>query len=159
LLTSGEEPNVWRINHEGGIDNYADFEYPSLNRWVHFAHTYDGTTERVYADGYKIAEAERVIDLNTANDKKFSIGRWSSYGDIYFDGKVDDVRIYDCALSQANAAYLAGKTSQFSQPLELLLTPPDIAIDLFVEDPNMIDFRDFAEMGKHWGEMQVWPTW
>ncbi len=161
MLTSGEEPNVWRANHEGGPETYdIDFVYPSQNKWVHLAHTYDGTIVKVYADGNAVAA--RVLNLNTTNVKTFSIGRWTSWDqDIYFDGTVDDVRIYDCALSQANAAYIArdGDTTPFIQPLELLLTPQDIAIDLFIEDPNMINFRDVAEMGKHWGETQVWPTW
>ena len=160
LLTSGEEPNVWRINHEGGPENYdVDFEYPSKDTWVHFAQVYDGTTDKVYADGYKVAGAERVIDLNTTNEKHFSIGRWSSYGNIYFDGKVDDVRIYNYALSQPQAAYIAkGNTNTFIQPLNLLLLPhhnPDINL----YNDHTIDFKDFAKMGEHWCETQVWPTW
>jgi len=163
MLTKAEEPNVWRANHWGGPENWdIDFEYPSLNTWVHLAHVYDGTIVRVYANGCAIAEAERVLDLNTATAKNFSIGRWSySEEPNYFDGIVDDVRIYDYALSQANAAYIArnGDTTPFTQPLELLLTPHDPGINLFAEDPNMINFRDAAEMGNHWGETQIWPTW
>jgi len=160
MLTSGDEPNVWRANHEGGAPGWdIDFAYPSQNKWVHLAHTYDGTTVRVYADGNAVAE--RVLDLNTTNLKNFSIGQWTSWGDYYFDGIVDDVRIYDYALDQNEAAYIArnGDTTSFTQPLELLLTPQNLAIDLFVKDPNMINFRDVAELGKHWGETQVWPTW
>ena len=158
LLTSGDEPNVWRANHEGGAENWDfDFEYPSKNTWVHFAQTYDGTTARVYVDGYALGEAKRVVDLNTTNEKHFSIGRYSSYGSNYFDGKVDDVRIYNIALSQANAAYIAGRAT-FTQPLYLLLLPHhNPAINLY--NDSAIDFRDIAEMGKHWNETQVWPTW
>jgi len=38
-----------------------------------------------------------------------------------------------------------------------LQTPTDPNIDLYVD--GSINFKDFAEMGKLWGEEQVWPTW
>jgi len=162
MLTSGDEPNVWRANSEGGPEDWdIDFEYPSLNEWVHLAHTYDGTTVKVYADGCAIVEAERVLDLNTADAKTFSIGRWSSYEPVeYFDGLVDDVRIYSYALTQEQAAYIARSpdANAFTQPLELLLTPHDPDIDLY--DDGTINFKDFAVMAEHWGdEPQVWPAW
>ncbi len=162
MITRGTEPNQWRANHwsSGDEDCDIDFEYPSLNTWVHFAHTYDGTKVKIYLDGKAMAETELALDLNTAPAKNFSIGQWS-YSNDYFDGTVDDVRIYNYALSQANAAYIARypDANAFTQPLELLLTPQDPGINLFAEDPNMINFRDAAEMGNHWGETQIWPIW
>jgi hypothetical protein len=38
-----------------------------------------------------------------------------------------------------------------------LLTPTDPNIDLHYD--GKIDFQDFAEFGKYWGEEQVWPSW
>ncbi len=38
-----------------------------------------------------------------------------------------------------------------------LQTPPDPNINLY--DSGTIDFKDVAEMGKVWGQKQVWPTW
>jgi hypothetical protein len=155
-----EEPNIWRAQHWGADRGYdIDFTYPSLNEWVHFAHTYDGTTLRVYADGYLVGEG--VMDINTASGadaKTFAIGRWTLEPDIYsFDGIIDDVRIYNYALSQANAAFLAGRTDEFTQLLYLLLTPQNPNIDLNADD--IINFKDLAEMGSVWGDKQVWPTW
>jgi hypothetical protein len=154
------EPNDWRAQHYGGVDWDIDFTYPSQDKWMHLAHTYDGTTVKIYADGYFVAE--RAIDINTASAsaKNFSIGQW---GDYYFDGIVDDVRIYNYALSQGNVAYIAGKTSEFTQPLELLLTPANPEINLYVDRPddpnNIINFKDIAVLGNVWGEKQIWPTW
>jgi len=70
---------------------------------------------------------------------------------------MDEVQIYDRALSQGEVAWLAGLTEEFTQPLYLLLIPSDPNINLY--DDNTIDFRDIAELGKYWGEEQVWPTW
>jgi len=152
------EPNVWRAQHIGEPDWDIDFTYPSLNRWVHFAHTYDGTTVRVYADGYIVAE--RVLDINTATDpnaKTFSIGRWKFGSDsYYFDGLIDDVRIYNEVLNQNEVASLAGKTVTFTQPLHMARTS---AVDTDLYDDGTMDFKDIAELGKVWGEQRVWPTW
>ncbi len=156
------EPNVWRAQH-WGEDYDIDFTYPSLDRWVHFAHVYDGTTVRVYADGYFIPDAERVLNLDTSAEtgaKTFKIGRWSMSDPAaiyYFDGLIDDVHIYNYALDQANAAYLAGKTGEFAQPLHLLMTPTNPDIDVYGD--GTIDFKDIAEMGNVWGKEKVWPTW
>jgi hypothetical protein len=166
-LIGMEEPNQWRAQYWGGPTGWGgsetwdiDFTYPSLNTWVHFAHTYDGTTAKVYADGYLVAE--RALALDTGSKKTFKIGWWS-FTDAYFNGIIDDVRIYNCALSQGNVAYIAGKTSEYIQPLQWLLTPPNPDINLYVEDPNTnrnrINFKDLAELGNAWGDTQIWPTW
>jgi hypothetical protein len=161
------EPNVWRAQHWGEELNYdIDFTYDSLNKWVNFAHTYDGTTVRVYADGYLVGE--RAVPLDTATSgvdtRPFSIGWFGDgEGDYYFNGIVDDVRIYNRALSQAQVAYIAGKTTVFTQPLYLLLTPTNPDINLYVDrpgdPPNIINFKDMAELGNEWGNTQVWPLW
>jgi len=38
-----------------------------------------------------------------------------------------------------------------------LQAPPDPNFNLYVD--GTINFKDMAEMGKVWGETQVWPTW
>jgi hypothetical protein len=153
-LRTMDASNSWRVQQYGGAYD-MDFTYPSKNVWVHFAHVYDGATVKVYANGELVAE--RAMNLNTAGTPKpFRVGVW---GGNYFNGRIDDVRIYNYALSQAHAGYLAGRAMQYTQPLSYLLTPPDPDVDLYIETPDAIDLRDFAEFGKHWGEEQVWPTW
>jgi hypothetical protein len=147
------QTNVWRAQHWGSNWD-IDFTYPSLNTWVHFAHVYDGTTVRVYADGYLVAK--RAIALDTGSVNNFSIGWFGdSAGDYYFNGIIDDVRIYNYALSQAQAASLAGKTSVFTQPLRLLMTPTNPDIDVY--EDGTIDFRDYAVLASKWLEEVLWP--
>ncbi|MHC4736863.1 MAG: LamG domain-containing protein [Planctomycetota bacterium] len=70
-----------------------DFSYDSKNKWVHFAHVYDGTRARIYANGQLVVDEPRA--LNTTDRKTFKIGRWD---DHHFDGVIDDVRIYNYPL-------------------------------------------------------------
>lgn len=47
---------------------------------------------------------------NLTEDTDVNIGRRGTHDDRYFQGLIDDVRIYDRALSPAEVAGLAGKT-------------------------------------------------
>ena len=44
-----------------------------------------------------------------------SIGRRATSGDRYFPGAIDEVRIYDRALTDAEIAWLAGRTQPFDK--------------------------------------------
>jgi len=163
LRTQGE-PNLWIAQHwgEDWMERSCDisFTYPSMNRWVHFAHVYDhdANTARIYADGYLVGELEVGLDTFAAvnptdSDRNFGIGLWR---DGYFDGLIDDVRIYNEVLDQNEIASLAGKTVMFTQPLHMLKTP-DADSDLY--DDGTMDFKDIAKLGKEWGKKKVWPVW
>lgn len=82
--------NKWRIQY-WGID--IDFDVSSKNKWVHFAHVHDGTTTRVYANGNLVTS--KACTLATGDGKNLQVGKWETY---YFDGVIDDLRVYDSAL-------------------------------------------------------------
>jgi hypothetical protein len=68
---------------------------------------------------------------------------------------VDDVRVYNRALTQGEVAYLAGKTTAFQQRLDLLLTPQDPAINLY--NDGVIDLKDYAVIADTWLDELLWP--
>ncbi|MEM7395623.1 MAG: LamG domain-containing protein, partial [Verrucomicrobiota bacterium] len=78
--------NLWRVQLWGTPD--FDFNYPSLNRWVHITVVHDGTEGRAYADGQLVGSEASVLD--TRDNITFRIGRWR---DFYLDGIVDEMRI------------------------------------------------------------------
>jgi hypothetical protein len=98
--------NTWRAQRYGYPTYDFDGTYPSLNEWVHFALVYDGTgagnESRLYADADVIGT--QTAALNTADSPKtFAVGRWNT---SYFNGLVDDLRVYNRALTQAEIAKL-----------------------------------------------------
>jgi hypothetical protein len=101
----------WRVQYWGSAFD-VDFSYTSKNRWVHFAHVHDGSTTRVYADGQEVVNAPRT--LNTADDKTFKIGKWvcgpaaNPQWAAFFDGLIDDVRVYKRAMSADEIKSLSG---------------------------------------------------
>jgi len=68
---------------------------------------------------------------------------------------LDEVRIYDEALSQTGIGWLAGKTTTYTQPLYLLLTPRDPAIDM--NSDNTVDLKDYAVLVDMWLDELLWP--
>lgn len=70
-------------------------------KWYHVAGTYDGTTMRVYINGEEVGTAtySGVID-NGAYDLHIGRAAYTNGGTRYFDGTIDEVRIWNTAISQ-----------------------------------------------------------
>ena len=69
------------------------------NTWVHLAETYDGSTLRFYVNGTQVSSVARTGSILTSTNP-LQIGSDSIYGQ-YFNGLIDEVRIYNIALSAA----------------------------------------------------------
>jgi glucose/arabinose dehydrogenase len=67
--------------------------------WTHVAGTYDGSMLRIYVNGNLEASqpASGTLEVNTS---PLRIGG-NTYSNEFFPGRIDDVRIYDRALSEA----------------------------------------------------------
>ncbi|MEZ4884872.1 MAG: LamG-like jellyroll fold domain-containing protein [Chitinophagales bacterium] len=88
--------NNWRVQQWGtGFD--FDVTLPnSKNAWHHYCLTYDGAVTRLYYDGELVAQ--NTATLNTG-DASLLMGRWNGSS---YDGKIDEVRVWDVALQQAD---------------------------------------------------------
>lgn len=73
-------------------------------RWHHCAATFDGHAMRVYLDGRMIGELERGGTISCGGDAPGCIG--SLNGGENFQGRLDDLRIYDRALDAQEIAAL-----------------------------------------------------
>jgi hypothetical protein len=71
---------------------------PPTAAWSHLSLTFDGANLRLYVGGELIATKAAPTASPTIND--LLIGRDQVFGS-YFDGRIDEVRVYDRALSQA----------------------------------------------------------
>ncbi|HKW31115.1 MAG TPA: YDG domain-containing protein, partial [Verrucomicrobiae bacterium] len=70
-----------------------------VNLWTHLATTYDGATTRLYVNGVQVASQAQTGALATSANP-LQIGGDSIYGQ-YFKGAIDEVRVYNRALSAA----------------------------------------------------------
>ena len=71
----------------------------TANTWAHLAATYDGATMRLYVNGVQVASRAQTGAIATSTNP-LQIGGDSLYGQ-YFAGRIDEVRIYNRALSVA----------------------------------------------------------
>jgi hypothetical protein len=129
-----------------------------IDEWVHYAFVKDtpNSIMRMYRNGELVAENDEAVlpigwDKDTGNFK-FSIGgARADYTTTSYRGQIDDFRLYDYALSQAEILSLAGVSGSYTQKLIV----PDNAADIF--EDQKVNLRDFAELAAVWLEEILWP--
>ncbi len=109
-LRTLDTESTWRIQYWGGD---SDFTLDAANKWVHFAHVHDGVNTKIYANGVLLLDWAKTID--TPDTNPFQIGCYGWQND-YFDGLIDEVRVYNRALSESEALFLAGGTAPIDKP-------------------------------------------
>jgi hypothetical protein len=83
----------------GGFDYVASGTALALNTWSHVELTYDGAMLRLYVNGVQVATAARTGAIQTTTSPLW-LGGNNPYGE-HFAGRIDDTRVYNRALSQA----------------------------------------------------------
>ncbi|MBV9988516.1 MAG: HYR domain-containing protein [Chitinophagaceae bacterium] len=77
---------------------YSGSSNSKRNQWHHLAATYDGFFMRIYIDGV-LAGSQAKAGTITVNNNPLIIGGQTGYTDEYYQGKLDDIRIWNRALS------------------------------------------------------------
>ncbi len=177
---------AWRLN--GNSTNNLQFQISNTTpsgssaagstdvndgQWHHVAGTYDGASYNLYVDGILDGSMDASGSIDTWDGYFFCIGAHYKKGDErdprrFFDGLIDDVRIYDIALPESKIRQIfTFKPGRASQPRpadeqtdvarEVVLTwsPADTAVqhDLyFGNDFNDVNNADtFDLMGIYRG--------
>jgi hypothetical protein len=105
----------FRINDNsgGGLTNYANSMTGTswvglpLTRWQHVAVTLDGTHASYYINGV-LDHTDTIAGLQVGDiNQSLYLGR---YGNLYFDGRLDDLRVYNRPMSaqEVSALYDGG---------------------------------------------------
>ena len=144
------------IGYEDDRDDehvYSTDYYPPVGAWTHVAAMRSDSGQiRIYANGNLIGQwdSSRVPASNCFQDLTIGAGRDNTGGTTitraFFPGQIDDVRIYEKALSaeEIDQIYQAGLSGH------ALPTDP-----LFV-DPANGDYHLRSERGRYWPEYDVW---
>ena len=89
----------------------------STGTWYHVAAVYDGARMRLYLDGVERESTAKTGDVDNGTSKKVAIGNHPETAtDKHWDGLIDDVRIYNRALSTYELFVLATVVTPVDEP-------------------------------------------
>jgi hypothetical protein len=88
--------------------------------WTHLAATYDGTWQRLYINGVEVAQRVQT-GLIASSSSALRIGGDSVWKQ-YFQGRIDEVRIYNRALSVSEIQ------ADMDTPINLLHSLPPLSV-------------------------------
>jgi hypothetical protein len=154
----------WSVMTSTGQVDYGSSGRVDDGQWHHVAGVFDNGTLTIYIDGSAETPALGGPTLGTGNTRYGFLGIGSEATEFngrpnrtgYFNGEMDDVRIYNRALSQAEIAYLADETPGDGQ----LYTPVFSAANIHDAEPpgsKSVNFKDFAVLVGGWLDEQLWP--
>jgi Concanavalin A-like lectin/glucanases superfamily/Bacterial Ig-like domain/Bacterial Ig domain len=113
---AGSGPMLW-VDHLAGnyqltlgssLSSYLDSgESPLEGVWQHLAATFDGTAARFYIDGVEVAS--RLVSSGIGSSNAWRVGAYGGVAGNFFDGLIDDVRIYSRALTAAEVVTDSGE--------------------------------------------------
>jgi hypothetical protein len=93
------KPPAGYIDKSGTDYNATGTSVLPLNTWTHLATTYNGSAIRLYVNGAQVA-SRSVSGTIASSTSPMRIGGNSVWGE-YFKGLIDEVRVYNTALTQA----------------------------------------------------------
>jgi hypothetical protein len=118
--------NEGRLRAEHGNGRFRGAALVNDGEWHHVAMTVAEGADmwppntQLYVDGLKDTEGADTSNAqniwNITEDADVAIGIRASHVDRFFTGMLDDVRIYERVLTEAEIAGLAGKTQPYDAP-------------------------------------------
>jgi hypothetical protein len=113
-LRSGANGSLsFNIGTPGAWYEVASGPLMSVGQWYHVAGSYDGTTMRLYINGEEI-NTTAITGSIASGTYDLNIGKiaYTAGGFRYFDGKIDEVRVWTTAVPQsAIQAYMCKKVT------------------------------------------------
>ena len=98
--------NLQWVQYPGGASGVNANTPTTLNQWIHVACVRENSSLKIYKNGTLEDTVAHTISNNTLDSTiKWVFGaRLDGGNDLYFDGEIDQVRIYDKALSSTEVS-------------------------------------------------------
>ncbi len=130
---SGGNWSYWAGNNGApGAWNPLDGPAIPLNTWQHIAVTYDSATltRKMFIDGVEVLNANLGVSANVLRDIHIGSGQDDGLN-FYWNGLIDDVGLWDEALSQSviQSVMANGIASGLPDPALSTPTPVELALD------------------------------
>lgn len=110
------------VGENDGTDVVVDStKEPAANTWVHICGVHNGDEAILYLDGVREASAATSTDGPAESSEDLGIGFDPTNNDFYYQGRIDDYRFYERALSPPEITALAARTVTSPVPTEATL--------------------------------------
>ncbi len=98
---NGSTPKAFAFGITGppGKRDVGSTIIPDAGKWYHVAGTYDGIYQKIYVNGIEAATMYRPGTIQNTNVNNLSIGHNEEKNWRYFNGTIDEVRVWNRALS------------------------------------------------------------
>jgi hypothetical protein len=94
---NGASISATQLEHLGYNNNHIGLSVSQIDVWYHLTFTYDGTSSRIYKNGVLISTTTKSWGTVNNNDL-FKLGTGVG-NELWFNGAIDDLKIYDMAIS------------------------------------------------------------
>lgn len=94
------------------------------NEWHFIVFTWDGSTKTLYLDG--VYQSQHSIVGPQPNTGSLNFGRFSDYDGQYYEGLIDEIRIYNRILTQNEITVLYNQNTFGSYKIDVLLEEMDL---------------------------------
>lgn len=107
------------LNDGGGYHGVFGLKALTLNQWAHLVGTYDGKYQRLYVNGSQVAQQAQssLIQQSTGVLRIGGNSLWSEF----FNGYIDEVRIYNRALTPEEVSYNMATAVSVSTPSQFIM--------------------------------------
>ncbi len=100
-------PSIVLTRNIGGTTSSrsVQFSYP-VSTWFHLTYTYDGAYERMYINGARLGEWSQTGNFASNSEFGLVVGLRHSLDSNFFNGAMDEIRIYNRTLSSDEVSQL-----------------------------------------------------
>lgn len=142
LSPEGAYINATSIIHF--LPNHTASLTHNVNVWYHFVFAYDGTTSRIYRNGTLISTSNGA--KNTANNSDiFRLGLSEGGAPNYFNGAIDDLKIYNYAMTETQVEDLYEEEAVLSidslQSTSLKIYPNPAGSVVYIDSGDLLMSR------------------
>lgn len=121
----------WRVGGSNGSGTTIDqlgMANISTGGWYHIVAVYDGSSSKMYVNGNLDSVAQSGLgsgsSLNASVPDALAFGRMIAAANSYYNGLIDDVRIYNRALSQTDVSDMYSEAGGTIVPVEAVQIAP-----------------------------------
>ena len=120
---------------------------PELNAWHHVALSFDGVTIRQYCDGVLLSEGSQSYMIPDFADQPLRLGICLGLGEKYYAGLIDEVKIYNRAVSPAEVFHsFAREALSKAKPIPAGTKRLKVRMRSLLEEGKIILTADVGEL-------------